>query len=477
MRRVRHLVLVSLLLLAKQSGAEQRIGSQWATDLLTRKRFPDVLRDLPAPIRQNLVVINQSASAQEATLLRPREPRIAHWDPTGRLFLSYNGHGLGQNSIEIMQYLDDQARFSFQNVTAQALTRDLRSCSACHGENQRPIWGEYPKWNAYGSVEDIMQTSESAAYLEFRQHAGESQVYQDLFPQDAWANYPYKPDADVRVDARSHAFFYRPNTRMSILLNRLNAHRITARLRSASDYSARRPQLAAMFLGCFSDAKAQSILQELGLQIRDLDIRYPYGDSRYTEMAFSDSYFDGVATFNELMAGQLLSELTQSDSTVASLYLPRSLRSMYHSESHKDLDAEFFAVVDRFGGWMRLPFPAAHQKSKKRAPPNPIEVKNTERLCQYFGQASDVQVQPALPGTDLDGHSLLKKNCASCHNPYYQDPNFDTGVREWLSASPAAKIDLAKYKMATCQMPRGAPCLTAKQQDAILDYLKIEGSR
>tara|TARA_R110002096_G_scaffold436061_1_gene666641 strand:+ start:27322 stop:29325 length:2004 start_codon:yes stop_codon:yes gene_type:complete len=131
-----------------------------------------------------------------------------------------------------------------------------------------------------------------------------------------------------------------------------------------------------------------ALLAALGLTLRDVDIRYAYPNARfdvfdenYTEPTMAktvmdlgyiayaaddanrgngaryyfNSYFDGSASFDELLAAQILEELGP---TYTRLYTLNSFEFKFRDvTSRYELDKKLFAKMDRLSKWFPLPYP------------------------------------------------------------------------------------------------------------------------
>ena len=131
-----------------------------------------------------------------------------------------------------------------------------------------------------------------------------------------------------------------------------------------------------------------ALLAALGLKLRDVDIRYAYPNARfdifdanYTEATmaktvmdlgyiayaaddanrgngaryFFNSYFDGSASFDELLVAQILEELGPR---YAPLYTLNSFEFKFRDvTSRYELDKKLFAKMDRLSKWFPLPYP------------------------------------------------------------------------------------------------------------------------
>ncbi len=134
------------------------------------------------------------------------------------------------------------------------------------------------------------------------------------------------------------------------------------------------------------------------LQVRDVDIRFTYTNPEFdafdTKRAaegmpaarnimalgtleyaahdynldngaseYFNSYWDGSATFVELLVAQLIVELDLGDS----LFELNSLRRKYEDiTSRQVLDARFFTAMDNLSGWFPLPYPKALEEVHHR---------------------------------------------------------------------------------------------------------------
>jgi hypothetical protein len=365
----------------------------------------ELVKVLPEFFQGNLTFVFESRSAQPARLVfhdsegdhsGVTKPRALLWEPEGKFFLTYNGYpkALGFSTVETMEFVEAGAAPEFRfggrifprdDAHAVAIETD-KKCLGCHGGRARPIWPEYPRWEGvYGSKEDIIQSSEEENFKTFLSEARFDPLYRGLFPPNAWTNFPYKPDANVNVTAETHSFKYRPNTRMGILLNRLNVRRVFALLKLQSEFANDRPRLAYYFLGCDTSSGGWQLLMKYGLSAPDLDMRTTYYHDFYETLDFNDSYFDGASTANELLAAAVLKDLLESpDGKVGELEGAvqfNSLSKLYPSSVHRKNDAAFFAVADGLGEWIRTLFPEAQAKKKLRPRPTPSEADRVRELC------------------------------------------------------------------------------------------------
>ena len=144
------------------------------------------------------------------------------------------------------------------------------------------------------------------------------------------------------------------------------------------------------------------LLAALDLRVRDVDMRLSYPnpsfapfDRGYDERAlvenpmdlgyiayasqdrhriddatsYFNSYFDGSATFDELLVALILDDLAQDSPQLRELYTPHSLHRKYvRATARTALDETFFQRMDALAPWLPLPYPARLKKLHDREP-------------------------------------------------------------------------------------------------------------
>lgn len=271
----------------------------------------------------------------------------------------------------------------------------------------------------------------------------------------AW---PYRPNHLEQSSEASRAFFHRPNLRLGVLYNRLVAKNLFTVIASDAVYRAQRKMVAFSLMDCsfgeeidrqeralgqfqesaearletanmsLGDRRAAdhrilypALLASIGLQVRDVDIRYTYANRRFNKfdegydrpnltsniMAlgylryrdndynrvndapwYFNSYFDGTATTNELLVAMILADLAGDEPAYAELFSARTLQAKYQRfTSRWELDEPFFQQMDELGGWIPLPFPEHvedlhHRESfHKRIDGEQVFVEQHRRVC------------------------------------------------------------------------------------------------
>jgi hypothetical protein len=294
-----------------------------------------------------------------------------------------------------------------------------QSCKECHGSMNRPILSMYPDWPAfYGSDNDELNNPNSAVqklentdYQNFLRSAGsQSPRYAPLFDSSLveqnyglkiWPTYPYRQDTSEVASHISRSFSFRPLLRLGIIYNRQTAKVIFHKMKQQSNYPKWGLFTLHSLLQCnwnpdFPKTKAliksemQKDLKETprwvmsenlqldyyqlwkiyNLKINDVDIRYSYNHAGYANTNASkkimepgyinryfNSYFDGTATIDELIAGELLDDLSNQYPELASKYRLRGLTEKYQRFVDRfHYDKEIFSNFDRLGKWFPIPY-------------------------------------------------------------------------------------------------------------------------
>lgn len=315
------------------------------------------------------------------------------------------------------------AQFNNSGAPTWQTDRDIpeanRKCTRCHGPTERPIFAMYPDWPSfYGSFNDeltdtseAVQAREMSDYTKFRREAATSNPrYAPLFdPANVSAqlrgtriypSFPYRPDTATNIEATSRSFAFRPSLRLGILMNRQMAESAAKTIIEHDNFE----KFGALFLHdileCRSSATTQTwtpevrtalgrtprtvssgrtlhyrdLLALFGLEVRDIDIRYSYNHDGYKSddasqnvMAtgyvegYWNSYFDGSATIDELIAMKLYDHLAATPEFAdlrGTIDNPDGLVVKYQRRAERfKFDKNFFEEMDKKGRWIPIPYP------------------------------------------------------------------------------------------------------------------------
>jgi hypothetical protein len=306
-------------------------------------------------------------------------------------------------------------------------------CATCHGPRGRPIFSMYPDWPGfYGSDNDevtntkvAVQAAELTDYRRFRTEvAPKHPRYESLFRQGddhdgdrAVESFPFRPDVSEDIHAISRAFAFRPGLRLGILLNRLQARALVEYVTHHARYEKHGAVFLSHLLQCRSPippnkSELEPVLGEpiklvgdflhyrqlwklFDLEVRDVDIRYGYGHDGYRSddasknpMAvgyvgtYWNSYFDGSATIDELVAYGLYEDQQKRHPSLEKLVTPNGLTKKYsHLKERFARDEAFFRNMDDKGQWISIPYPkAVHDVHHREGFPSEHK-KQHEALC------------------------------------------------------------------------------------------------
>lgn len=135
-------------------------------------RIEQFLADLPPSYTGSFVLIHHSHSLQQATY---EKPRVVYFGPDGQFLLAV-GNVPEDPRSQMLEFADlDEAsgiyHFGEVDLThtgSPQVTKDAVSCTKCHGNPTRPIWGQYPKWEGtYSDEAGKIAAADQAGFAKF----------------------------------------------------------------------------------------------------------------------------------------------------------------------------------------------------------------------------------------------------------------------------------------------------------------------
>jgi hypothetical protein len=366
----------------------------------------------------------------------PNRLDVLEWDDTAKVF-----------HLSGLQF-DGANAPAFQ--TDAEIQEPNRKCAHCHGNQLRPIFSMYPDWPAfYGSENDELtdktqpvEVQELSMMTAFKRDIASKQLprYLPLFDANnvktflrgtaIYPSYPYRPDTNTNIEAASRAFAFRPSLRFGVLMNRLMAQATTKRVTDHPSFATFGAFYLHELLECrWSSASAlqnsgwlaavarangatpktvaggttlhyRDLLKIFGLAVPDVDIRYSIShpgfanddasdkvmEVGYIDGTYWNSYFDGSATIDELVAMQLYSTLKQTpalkdiDGTITDA---NGLVEKYSKRVERfKFDQNFFQEMDKKSLWIPIPYPQAKLDSVHHREGFPASFANQHKaLC------------------------------------------------------------------------------------------------
>lgn len=270
---------------------------------------------------------------------------------------------------------------------------------------------------------NIVQQKELSDYKQFVASAHQNNRYAPLYDNANFQKYmhdvngnsvslyptfPYRQNVSTVPGEVSRAFTFRASLRLGIILHRLHVQMIAQKIMSHPNYAkynrfftfntmacpvkpATLPKLQAYqkdlqkLLGAPIKVRANNLIDYtqalaiFGLRLQDTDMRYsathPTGYANpsvditqpqhimefgYIDGYYFNSYFDGSATFDELLSAVLVKNLSASNPGLNNPAIYRNLTEKYNTERFKAryaFDKEFFAEADAKGNWIAMPVP------------------------------------------------------------------------------------------------------------------------
>ena len=356
-------------------------------------------------------------------------------------------------------------------------------CAHCHGKGLRPIFSMYPDWPSfYGSDNDELtdmskpvQEREAQEYAAFRSEVetralprylplfDRANIRQQLRGTELYPSYPYRQDTNTHIEAVSRSFAFRPSLRFGILENRLMAQVAAKQITEHANFDkfgayflhdlleCRWPSASSIQSTGWSDAVKAAIgraprtvaggktlhyrdlLQIFGLEVKDIDIRYSYNHEGYAnenatnkvmEVGYIDgsywnSYFDGSATIDELIAMHLYNTLSATPELrdlAGTIDNPDGLVVKYSRRAERfRFDKNFFEEMDRKGQWIPIPYPRERLDALHHREGYPARFANQHRsLCQKLeAHLQSVPGGAPSPGGDPGEAAACPASCVA----------------------------------------------------------------
>ena len=262
------------------------------------KSVDDLIPLLPDELKSNYTYIRDSLSMQGAS---DDLPRALLFTNNGKLVLTFNGSEkqMGGNTIEAMQFRSDTRQFEMHEIMftggkASFSETNPPACIGCHtgvaNLGPRPNWSRYQNWpGLFGSDDDRIVDANDKLLLE---QIAQKPRYKSLLHRQDQPLWPYS-------SVNKGEFETRPNLRISLLLNRLNAQRLAAIFESKKY----RPYLPAVL---FSSARCDAAADpEVSQDIKEIMTRNPMARLNFNLPTTIPIYDRG----NDTPVVQLLSSL------------------------------------------------------------------------------------------------------------------------------------------------------------------------
>ncbi|MCB9094843.1 MAG: hypothetical protein H6621_07220 [Halobacteriovoraceae bacterium] len=184
------------------------------------RSIEELLPLLPKEYLEHFTLVRKGRGPQETSDLFPR---VVLFGNTSRTVFTFNGSDKqnGYYAFESAQFNDQKKEFEYNVITfnkekkkPEFSEKNPTECLECHGQNPRPIFDSYPKWEGfYGADHDREYSSE---YRVFYASMEKHPRYQFLSKKYLW-----ELTGQMKVNVLSQ-----PNNYYGKQISRLNAMRI-----------------------------------------------------------------------------------------------------------------------------------------------------------------------------------------------------------------------------------------------------------
>jgi cytochrome c553 len=477
MRRGVFSILLSMLLLAQALAfSDDRAPEEFSYDDLIHliqshkiHSIDQLLPLLPPSYRSHYALVYRSGSPQGASL---KDPRVIMYGSDAKTVITFNGDPKqpGYNQLEVMQFNDGTRQFEFRELTfpnpSPSLEVNPARCARCHGDHPgaglRPSWSQYPSWSGvYGENDDSLSASgQTHSYDDFLKSKAENPRYRYLVsPPGAPAAYPFT------TASAGGAVIYRPNARLTFLLDTLNTERQAALLSKPPYSSAVLPYIFAS-MRCHRDPEsikdiekiladkldpsltdddddadtdllADKIVSAVGLSARDWSMSY-LGSPGDDYLSDPYSYFEGLVDSGNFTAKRLADQLAAKNAQFKAVYdpAPNPIYGQLGNDTQglPVVDPDLLKSMVAGGGALDFPlmrnFPPSSDYSLMY-PPVTTDAPVCGVLRNLLAQEAQSAVQPCVTpegGTELITPTLEQMASASA--------NINSQVRKSQQSNP-----------------------------------------
>lgn len=108
-----------------------------------------VLEELPEDFRTQYVLLKKSSAFQVASLERPR---IVLYNDVMTLTIATDETHPTFYEMEVLNFIPERNEYElhvvdFKNNSVQFSEKNPQTCTACHGQNPKPLWESHMKWS------------------------------------------------------------------------------------------------------------------------------------------------------------------------------------------------------------------------------------------------------------------------------------------------------------------------------------------
>ncbi len=483
----------------------------------------DLIALLPHEMRSNFTFMRKSGSPEGAAkaldgspLIDSLHPRLILFSADAKLILAATTHPQsGRLKLEGIEFSDEASSFEMKNlevVNGLPIRKSVASCSACHGQDARPIWEAYPTWpGAYGEVHDsiLSGTKEYRDFQKFIRVRGEEPLLKSLIWNSTSKSAPYF-DKDIFKEGKGFDVANAPNTRFGMALSELNRKRLYRQMSLSPLYAKKKYQSASVLLGCkqslltynWTEAAHASIVSENNQKeqrclndaevCRDtlstheeqiaqmayvfLNLRIDRKEWSLSQTPYSVSFYDGNNFSSSFLLSRnlllpILDDISHEDPEFQLRFKYKMRPVSLSTYAFGDVEVrDFFEMTEPMCDYLASKHPHSPLRSFPLSDAHLIESKSSSL-------PTSIQVSRK---TD-EKYAQIVKECASCHSSadYYAPliPFNDLGkIRQFYQKSPSKwadfKIRIQGGSDSLPAMPLGGKILGPTEQEYLIQSIE-----
>ncbi|MYH33675.1 MAG: hypothetical protein F4133_07680 [Gammaproteobacteria bacterium] len=166
------LVLAGFLM---QAGHSQTLPEQLTADNVMSfieandiETVDDLIESLP-PLHKRHVSLVFDSQALNKEFVSRAHPRVVSWGADARFILSWASNPDAPHNVEFLQHGAeswDAGIIDFSGEEPELSSPEV--CSTCHGQMERPIWGDYNEWRGTNDDKELAQSDWSQILADLR---------------------------------------------------------------------------------------------------------------------------------------------------------------------------------------------------------------------------------------------------------------------------------------------------------------------
>ena len=211
-----------------QVGQSQTLPEQLSADTVMSfieandiESAADLIESLP-PLHKRHVAFVFDSEAIQPELVSREHPRVVSWGADARFILSWASNPDSSDNVEFLQHGAEQWEAGVIDFSGdEPALSNPAVCSTCHGDLNRPIWGDYDRWLGTDGGKDLTPSQRRGIYSDLS-----ASTNPKLSPLELSDRYPLTSTATGDTGVFQFGFVNELNNELSarhaeVLFNRL----------------------------------------------------------------------------------------------------------------------------------------------------------------------------------------------------------------------------------------------------------------